>query len=432
MEIKDDYRVLVIAANPFSDINNNGKTLKSIFSTFKRDQLYELYFRPQDNIIGDGEFAKSYYAFGVMDIMRSIIRFSPKCGGVQSFEKSKSKEVAEDKVYRGLLKGNLKNIKWLRSLLWRTRKWDTNEYRAWVEQCKPNIVFALLGGPGIMFTIAQEIAKQQNIPLAVYFTDDYLIHWPQNSLIGKIRHSKDEKAFRQIVNKASIGFCIGEKMCEEYEAVFGKKFYPIMNCADIQSYSNKPTDNQHPVISYFGSLWLNRWKMISRLADLVGENGEIYVYTANELNQEMQNAFHKSNIHFKAPVLGEQYKQAVQESDILLHVESDEPDCREKTALSISTKIPDCLVSGKPMMAFGPTEVASIRLLKDYNIGFVVSSEDSVDNNKKIIANFLNNPKVQEEYAERGYLFAENHFDKTKVSQDVKQKLLRVIDEFKK
>ena len=82
-----DVKVLVIAANPFADINNNGKTLKSIFSSFKKENLCELYFRPQDNIIGDGEFANSYYAFSEMDIIRSIMSFSTKCGGVQVFDK---------------------------------------------------------------------------------------------------------------------------------------------------------------------------------------------------------------------------------------------------------------------------------------------------------------------------------------------------------
>ena len=426
-----DYKVLVIAANPFSDINNNGKTLKSIFSTFEKKNLCELYFRPQDNIIGDGDFADSYYAFGVMDIMRSIVFLSKKCGSVQVFDKERDKSIAEDKVYRSFLNGKLKNIKWLRSLLWKTRKWDTNEYRKWLDTCNPDIVFALLGGPGVMYTIAQEIAAERNIPLAVYFPDDYLLHWPKRSLLDKLKYKSDVKAFRKIINNASIRFCIGEKMCKEYGSFFKKEFFPIMNCAAIKPFNYVDTGNEKPVLSYFGSLWLDRWKMISRLADLVQDIGEINVYSANELNDEMKYAFNKPNIHFMGPVLGEDYDLAVRKSDVLLHVESDDKINRGKTALSISTKIPDCLASGKPIMAFGPTEVASISLLKDNEIGFVLSSEDSLDSNRRAIANYLNDPSIRRSYAEKGYEFAVLNFDKDKVSKKVYSQLLRIVVDYK-
>ena len=421
------YNVLVIAANPFSDINNNGKTLKSIFSTFDKDKLFELYFRPQDNIIGDGDYASSYYAIGEMDILRSFLHCSKKCGGIQVFEPSQDKAVAEDKTYRSFLNGRLKNVKWLRKLLWNTRKWDTEEYRKWVADSKPDIVFALLGGPGIMFTIAQEIAENQNIPLAVYFTDDYLLHWPKKSFIDRWRNKKDTMTFKQIVEKSALRFCIGEKMCEEYSAYFGKDFYPIMNCAEIKPYNKVDTGNEKPVISYFGSLWLDRWKMISRLSDLVGDKGVINVYSGNELSEAMREAFNKPNIHFNEPVTGEKYEEAVRNSDVLLHVESDDITNREKTALSISTKIPDCLASGKPLMAYGPTEVASIRLLSDYFIGFVVDSEADIDQDREAIVNFLNNPSIREGYSERGYQFAVERFDKNKISREVFNKLHEAI-----
>ena len=153
-----DIKVLVIAANPFSDINNDGKTLKSIFGSFSRQSLFEFYFRPQDNIIADGDFAASFYAISEIDIVRSIFSFSNKCGGVQHFEKNLDSNTIMQKSYKKLAKGKLKDCKVLRSLLWKSRKWDTVEFRNWYKSCNPDIVFALLGPPGPISTIAKEIS----------------------------------------------------------------------------------------------------------------------------------------------------------------------------------------------------------------------------------------------------------------------------------
>lgn len=421
-------RVLVVSANPFSDVNNNGKTLKSIFSAFPKDSLFEFYTRPQDNVIGDGTYAKSYYAVSESDIIRSLLHCSKKCGGVQVFETERNLQLANDKIYRGFLKGRLKKVRWLRSLLWKTRRWDNADFREWYTSCEPDIVFALLGGPGACFTIAQEISSRLNIPLAVYFTDDYLIHWPAHSWMDRIRRRKDAKAFRQLVAHSSIGFCIGEMMCAEYSSYFGKRFYPIMNSVEIKPFSYVRPGNQLPRISYFGSLWLDRWRMLRRLAASVSGIAEIRVYSGNELTPEMERAFHESGIHFEKAVTGEAYRDAVSQSDVLLHVESDSRENRAKTALSISTKIPDYLASGKPVLAYGPVEVASFRLLKDNAIGFVLSSEDTPEVCRQAVASFLSDASLQQSYAERGYAFAEANFDRQKISARVRELLTDVVN----
>lgn len=37
-------RILIISANPITDSSNNGKTMKAMFSNFKRENLAQLYF----------------------------------------------------------------------------------------------------------------------------------------------------------------------------------------------------------------------------------------------------------------------------------------------------------------------------------------------------------------------------------------------------
>lgn len=424
-------RVLVIAANPFSDINNNGKTLKNIFSSFPRECLYEFYTRPQDNLIGDGLFASSYYAVSEMDILRSFFKFSRKCGGTQTFDEHHDYDVANNRVYLHFLHGKLKNVRWLRDLLWKTRRWDNQEYQEWIQSCRPEIVFALLGNPGISYDIAQEIACKFDIPLVVYFTDDYLIHWPHNTVLERRRHRKEIKAYRQIVEQSYLRFCIGEIMCKEYSDFFGKDFYPIMNLITRKPYEWSVTTNIKPRLSYFGSLWLGRWEMLCRLSNLIQDAGEVYVYSGNEISDEIRRAFIHSNIVFQGPVLGKDYEDAIRCSDILLHVESDSQEYRNKTALSISTKIPDCLVSCKPILAYGPTEIASMRLLSDNDLGVVISSEELPSSAQSKALALISNPTLQEIYAKKGYDYAIEHFDKERVSLSIRDLLAAAVNNYK-
>ena len=47
-----------------------------------------------------------------------------------------------------------------------------------------------------------------------------------------------------------------------------------------------------------------------------------------------------------------------------------------KTKLSISTKIPEYCLSNRPIIAFGPTNIASFKILIENQIAFVIDSTD--------------------------------------------------------
>lgn len=429
MDINKEPKVLVIAANPFSDINNNGKTLKSIFSQFSKENLFELYFRPQDNAIGDGEYASSYWAVSEMDIIRSIIHLRRHCGGEQHFNKAMDIQVAEDKTYQRFLHGKLKNNVILRKMLWGTNLWNTREFKSWYRLCKPDIVFSLLGRPGVSYEIALKISKELDIPLAVYFTDDYLIHPIKKTLFDKFLYNWELKKYREIINHASLRFCIGDLMCKEYSFFFGRPFSPIMNSVPVCPFAPKTTNNGLITISYFGGLNLNRWKMICRLASIVVKKARIVVYTGQEITPEMGDSFVDAGVILGGFLQGSEVREKMMESDILLHIESDDDNYRSLTALSISTKLPEYMMSSRPIIAFGPQEIASMRLVADNNLGVAVSSEDSVDKQKDKIYQLINDQNLRNELARKAYDYASITFNRESIAVNLKYKLSNVVCE---
>ncbi len=421
-------KVLIIAANPFSDINNNGKTLKSIFSEFNKSSLCELYFRPQDNAIGDGEYADSYYAVSSNDIIRSIISFSRVCGSQQFFGKHDNNVATEySKSQMFFEKRSIRNVKLFRRFLWKTRKWDTKELHEWLEKCAPDIVFSLIGGIGPLFTLSEEISKWLNIPLVVFFTDDYLIHTKDNGVYSYNSHKKNVQLYNKLIERASRCYCIGEQMCEEYGMFFNTRFYPIMNSVDVIPYAPKIANNNPIVISYFGGLSLGRWEMISRFSDVVKEDAVIKVYTAHAITNEIQKAFDKPNIQLCGKVLGEELINERQRCDFLLHVESDEKRYREKTALSVSTKIPESLMQSRPLLCFGPPEIASMQLIQKNGLGIYISSEKNIGEQRETFIQSINEKERLKSIVSEAYQYACNHFDKHVVSQQLKRELTELV-----
>jgi hypothetical protein len=73
----------------------------------------------------------------------------------------------------------------------------------------------------------------------------------------------------------------------------------------------------------------------------------------------------------------DELNEVIREADVLVHVESFDRNSIESTRLSVSTKIPEYLAMGRPVLAVGPPDVASMEFLRD--AACCVTSIGSID-----------------------------------------------------
>jgi hypothetical protein len=64
------------------------------------------------------------------------------------------------------------------------------------------------------------------------------------------------------------------------------------------------------------------------------------------------------------------------DANVLVHVESFDEASQLITRLSLSTKIPQYLMAGRCVLAFGPAQAASIRYIADSGAGIAVSTDE--------------------------------------------------------
>ncbi len=370
-------RVLVVGDGSFSKTENSGKTLCSFFANFAPENLAQLYFG-----LGEApyeEFCNNYYRVTVVDILRSMFNRIPTTTNSHEELISNIKNNTYSKIpwyYRKLYRW-----KFVREFVWEKGTWDSPDLKRWVEEFKPEAIFAILGSNLYVHKIAIRLSERYNLPMFVYFTDDYYVNTTTKGLKGMIRLRLLRKQYKETMAKAHTAYAIGEKMQKTYSAIFSKPFGILGNAIDIDKYSHispkKIEKGDTIVISYIGALHSNRWKTIAALGEFIKEVNRrlddhkvcIKVFSSTGLRKRISKAFAESEIEFCGVLDTEGVIKQMEASHFLLHVESFDKKSIAFVKYSVSTKISEALSSNRMLLAYGPHDVASMQLLMDNNLG---------------------------------------------------------------
>ncbi len=377
-------RVLVIADTSFSKTENSGKTLCSFFSNFSPDDLAQLYFGV--NEYPYEEFCNNYYRVTGVDVLGAIFnRVSTTNTHAELIEsiKNNSKHKAPW-FYRRLYK-----MRPVKELAWKSKMWDSPDLKRWVEDFKPDAIFAMLGSNLYVHKVSISLSERYNIPLFVFFTDDYFLNSTSKSIVGRIHYCRLRKQYKETVAKAHTAYAIGEKMQCDYSKAFAKPFGILGNGIDMAKYAHltpkKIEEGETILISYVGALHSNRWKTIAALGKIINEINrdynynkiEIKVFSPTRIRNKMLVAFEKAGVECCGWLNSEAVIKQIEKSHFLLHAESFDKASRTFVKYSVSTKISECLASNRMLIAYGPHEVASMQLLQNNNFGCCLTDLDT-------------------------------------------------------
>lgn len=371
------YNVLIISNNALSSSRNNGKTLASLFSGLGNVSLSQLYFRDE---IPDVLPECRYFQMFERQVIKSFGRRIGREVSIRQTHVVQSQGSVFRKIFSSLsLLRGYALLKCFRDLIWAYGVSRDKSLCKWVDSVNPDVIFFVAGDSLFSYRIVLKIAQDRKIPIITYFTDDYLIY-PQGGILFRLYQNRLRRIAQKLVAQSSSCFAIGESMAEEYKRLFGRDFLWIMNCSSFGSIDASPNLDGSLKISYFGGLHFQRWKALAKLGNIFkalrirGFQSVLNLYSTSEITAEMRVAFREADIIFKGSVFGDDLLCEVNKSDVLVHVECDDPIVSQNTQLSVSTKIPEYLSSRRLVLGFGPAEVASLKLLKKYHLGLVVDS----------------------------------------------------------
>lgn len=357
--------VLIISQNPIEECGNTGKTLLSFFEGYPEEKIAQLYFYPS---MPYTKYRFKFFRITEYDILNYWTFQKRKCGMEVC-----TKDVEEKKAYLHSNRRikNLSFVRWCRELLWKT-PWEKQTLYQWITKFSPDHIFAVCGDGLFTYEMTMQIAQKTGADISVFLTDDYILKRDKNDCWKEFKRKKIEKYLYHILKKSKNCFVISPFMKEQYDKLFEINSDVIMNISEIE---RRDVECKHDdlLLVYSGNLEFNRDKTLIQLLEYVDKYNynndrkiKIEIYSAGTVSKEMKQIL----VQYKTGYFGgklnkEQLEKKLNEADILLHVESFDREDINNTKLSISTKIYEYLSLGKPILAIGPNEIASMIYLSE-------------------------------------------------------------------
>ena len=432
--------MLIITRSAWDDSNSIGNTMSNLFNKYPIDNIANLYVR---SAMPNNCVCMNYYSISDKDVFRSLFSFNNIAGKAFTWEARKDgisssiskDEIQEDRLYSFFRRESFVLALWGQDLLWRLGNWKNQNLDNFLDQFKPDIIFSPSFHTSYTHRILWYIQKKTNAKVVLFHADDYLsIQKKDVRFLEQLNQKIRVKVVKSSALKADINYCISHLQQEEYQKKIGKKMNLLVKGADfsVQPEYTLPGEGKPIRIVYIGSVLYGRWRTLSLLAKEISEINkaktkfELIIYSQYGLTQEMKNKMIIEGASiFMGKVPSDQVKYTLMKGDIVLHLESFDDVEKEKTRLSFSTKIVDCLNSGRAVMAIGWEEAASIDYLVKNDAALVATDADGIS---RVLQNIQSDTNFLKEYANKAWECGKRNHQIDEIQKKIYQELRALVE----
>ena len=291
-----------------------------------------------------------------------------------------------------------------------------------IAQFRPDIVYTCLGNIQIS-ALALGCAKLCQVSIIPHFLDS----WMSTMYAGRpdlvVQRRRLISTVQRVIGSAPVGMAISDLMAAEYTSTYGVPFHTFMNCTSVTT-EMQPESPFDPAIGprlvYVGGLHLGRWRSLKAIGETLacvnseGIAGKLYVYAPAKDIGEFRDKLAGPCVEIVGSLAPHEVPDVLRAGHVMVHVESFEKRIRRYTRLSMSTKIPQYLAAGRPLLCYGPSEIASCRFIKDNECGLVASSQKQ---SELILAlrTILSDVNLRRRLARNAWIVAQQKFDTANV-----------------
>lgn len=417
--------ILVFNEAAWDDRNALGNTCSNLFSgdEWKNDSFYNFYTRRQ---LPDNNLNIEYYNLSGVDIVKGILRLkiqgkrfstSTLKNEKNDFDKAHAKEQKNiDKLHRS---GN-ELIYYFHETVWRTKLWLNKSFDSFLKEVSPDILFAFTTSSFILWPLIKYVKKKTNCKVVLFVADEEYGEIKRYIWFRRIPLTRELNKSLTIADKL---YAISDEMSDLYKSKFKKDVTTLYKGCDL-SVEPKNHFNSPIRIVYAGNLLYGREKTLEKIAKALAELNKdglkavLEIYTGTTITPELVNML---NVEGSSQIIGsrpyEEIKVIMREADVVLHVESFEPEQIESVRYCFSTKIIDCLQSGVQVLGIGPKDVASIKYLNRVDGAVVIENTDLI---KNCIEDLINNPDMLLSNSLKTRNYAIDHHEISKVQNKLR------------
>ena len=424
-------KLLIISHNPVTDYNSMGKTMLSLFSEFHMDELIQFYIYPT---IPNIQKCRSYYRVTDREVLKSIVTFQRAGKCIKDSKIQTQNLLYENEKDRQLyaLKDRFQTFFLIcRCIIWKLGHWKTKSLQKWMEEEKPDAIFAMPGQSAFFYSVISYFHKKWKLPICSYFCDDfYHADTVGKSLLKKCYQRWLDHKIKQLVLASKTIVTISDALKKCYDQEFGCLAITVTTGTNF-SIVSEPVTNKSDVLAYFGSLELGRNRSLAKIGEALDrinnashKNYRLHIHS-DVLSPDRLVVFEGiRSIQIMPFIAGNQVFSYMQDCCVLIHTESFDSKYRDRIRYSLSTKIADSLASGVCLFAFGPNDIASMEYLSTNECAFVVTEENELD---RALDRLLQSADIRKKMAMQGLMIARKNHDSVKQGMLVKKILEKTI-----
>ena len=277
-----------------------------------------------------------------------------------------------------------------------------------IDAFNPNVVLTMGENISCLKT-AHTLSERYNIPIVLHIMDDIENSIYGDSVIVRYFRKKYLSLLKEVYARTKYNLAISEKMANEYQQRHNVHFSNAMNC--IYSLHRYPHPNNKKLRFVFsGGLHGGRGETLYEMGKIIKNNENLKnkitlsVYTSKKYIDSYSKKF-EDLIELNNYVPEKELFENLGKADILVHVESFEQSEIDYFRYSMSTKIPECLSVGRPILCYGSTEICTVSYIEEKKVGIVADTPEKLIEAIKLL---VSDEKLRGEISKNALKVAEN------------------------
>lgn len=306
-----------------------------------------------------------------------------------------------------------------------------------VKEVKPDVAYVMVSTRWMAKNVYR-ICKRQNIPLCVHIVDDFVPNLYSKVPFRTLIQSSAYRWIEKIVDFSTARAAIGPHMAAEYSKRYGKPWDWFTTLVDAASYNPHPRKPENDLIklTYAGNLDEGRFASLCMIVAALKKisiqdvKTKLAIYTHPQHYRIYKNRFGDSKgVELNEWVPPDQLPGLFHDSDILIHCEALHPTEEAMSGIrwSLSTKISQCMMAGRCILAIGHKDLAAIRFIQEQRVGIVITTDDTEEIAKRLLE-VAGDRHAVDKIGMRGRERALKLFEGTKQRERFRQFVWKAID----
>lgn len=245
-----------------------------------------------------------------------------------------------------------------------------------IQAFAPDVIYYRpVDNPPEFSSFASHVLSVLGRPYVIHMMDD----WPSRLAVeNPVLAESMDLGLRGLLSKASCCLSICEAMSFDYQQRYGVEFVPIANGVALDQIGPLRTSVRPFRVVYSGALAADMtYQSVLDVAEAVSSLSTTHdisleIRTMPWFAQAGREIANRPGVVLKKTVSKRQYAKMLNQSDCLLIAYNFDDATKLYTRLSLANKLPECLASGVPVLAYGPAGIATIDTLVNLDVAAVV------------------------------------------------------------